>query len=600
MKNTKDISNKVLVVFTSLVLSLISELTFASCYQVKFKEKFDPKSCSQVEVSASEVDCGQVPQIVKDLGSYKASVDCSAKPYKLQVPAGNVQISAELKETNLWGEPSFHPVNVVGVVTKPTEPIAENKEPVKSETEKKPKKKPKPVARAPVPVPLLVREVASVPVNTPPITEVKPPVVESPVSDVQFKLSGAFWFETEESRNFGYNGTSAVPNFTDSRALVSTLFSNVQLDVVKGATQFTSIFEVGEMLEGDSASGGAQGGRQKVLEVRNIYLGHNLSDEFNIKVGLQPILADPNGFILSDHYLSEVLTYTQSWGAISAWHAKAAAAKPALTSTSTGYVNPDQYLGFQVQSQWTDSLKNSLYGVSRRTVESLYDVNTSSVVTGKSDYTWAGTTMDWEAMENLSFQGTYILNSGKFAADSNGPTDSVTANLVDVKIISPWKEHGMTFLLEALSTTGAGDSVTTGQSVQNVGGRKNFASPNPGAAYLLTLATSDGADDAPGTAKESIIGSLAQNEGVQIYVFKVSKDFSDKLSGFARAGVLKSTEANAVTNSKDLGSEWDIGGNYLLSKDLNLQVDFATFKPGAFYTTSETATLITTRLKFSF
>lgn len=143
-------------------------------------------------------------------------------------------------------------------------------------------------------------------------------------------------------------------------------------------------------------------------------------------------------------------------------------------------------------------------------------------------------------------------------------------------------------MLEGLKTSGSSDSVESGQTKQTLRRRKNFASPNPGCAHILTMATSDGADDDPGTPKESVIGNLSQSEGVQVLLVKVSQNFSDKLDGFVRYGSLSSSAKNMTTDSSNMGYEIDVNASYKLAPDTLLSFDYAYFKPGAYFPKSTT------------
>lgn len=617
-----------LIVIILLSITAMTNLSRAedTCFRVTLIEKFIEANCKDVKVQVYQVNCSNLAEVIKDHGPKDAQGVCDKKPYQLITSFDSYKLVSELKEVNLWGNKEYQvgktksesadvaaatpapapaPVLTDAPSETPKNPVAEKK--VKKPTVKKEAKKESNIAKktaapaAVLMVPPLISPAPQVVEEKKEPTKASANAEDKSDTPVKIDFSGFVWFEYEHSKNFGYNGSTAIPNFTSSQGSFSNLFSNFQVDVTKGPTKVTSIFEIGEVMEGESSTGGNQGGRQKIVEVRNLFLGHDFNSEWNVKLGLQPILSDPNAFILSDHYMSQIITYTQDWGVTTLWGAKAAASKPGVTSSSTsGYVNPDQYAGLQIQNQWNDDFKSTIYGVTRRTRETFYDTKTSATVTGKSDYQWIGTTLDFNAHKYLSLQGTYIYNSGAFVGEDQGPSDSLNANLVDVKFMSTLERQKMTFLLEGLATTGSNDSVATGQTSQSVGFRKNFSSPNPGAAYLLTIATSDAADDAPGNPKESVIGNLSQAEGIQIYVFKVSKDFSDRISGFVRAGILKSATANAVTNSSNMGQEFDLNASYKLNPNTILQVDYAEFAPGAFYSDSEKATLFTTRIKFNF
>jgi hypothetical protein len=428
--------------------------------------------------------------------------------------------------------------------------------------------------------------------------------VEAPVP-LNVKFSGFAWVENEDSRNFGYNGNSGIRNFDQSAAgsqhAFSSFLSNLQMDISKDKTNFTTVLEIGEIFNGEATSGGAQGGRVNIMEVRNAYLTHELNSSWSFKAGLLPLSSDPNGFIVSDHFSGAVAEYKSAGFSASLWSAKAFENKPGVVPGVTPNAKgiADQYWGLSTQPKFGENSKLTAYWVMRRNAENLVDPNTSTKFDGVSQYGWYGGTYDLTVNDHLALQGTGIYNDTKFSS-IDGLADSARGTLFDAKVIASWKPLGFELLFEGLATSGASDSVDATQGASIAGKRQGFNSPDPGSAYLFTIATSDGADDAPGAPKESIIAHLSQPEGLQIVLVKASQTFNDKWSGFVRVGKLQTKAASAVTGSRDLGNEIDLNATYELSPGTTLQVDYGYLKPGTFFEQKDAAQMLTTRLKFSF
>lgn len=416
------------------------------------------------------------------------------------------------------------------------------------------------------------------------------------------KFSGFAWVELEDSKNFGYNGTSGVQNFDSAQPQAhqnfSSFLTNLQLDIAKDKTNFTTVLEVGEMINGETTTGGAQGGRQKVMEIRNVYLTHEFSNAWNVKAGLLPLASDPNSFVVADHFSGAVAEYKTASTTSTVWTAKAYEDKPAATPTANA-PKPDTYYGLSFQPQFSEASKLNAFVVLRRTNEQLYDPTSAGLVDGRSAYNWYGATYDLAMSERYSAQVTGILNASSFSGNTPGISDDVQSQLFDLKLKSTWKEQGFELLVEGLATSGATGGVDAASTKAVIGGRKNFNS-SPGVGYLFTIATSDGADDAPGIAKESTIANLNQPEGLQVGMIKASQAFTDRFSGFLRAGTLRTATASALTGSSHLGDEVDVNLTYELSPGTQLQADYGYFKPGNYFQLKDAAHLFATRLKFAF
>jgi hypothetical protein len=589
-----------------------------SCFKVNIKQKIDIKKCESVPVILTAQDCNDDKKTIEEK-VVNASVDCSANPPHLKMKYHDQVLQSTLEPAQMWGGVNYRvTATTVEILT------AENhREPASVVKTKK--------ARAPLPE-KQVQEHAEAAAKDAKIKDAstgqvapaessgsivvtpskgednaakivkEETKVEAPVP-LNVKFSGFAWIETEDSRNFGYNGKSGIRNFDasvpGSQQAFSSFLSNLQLDISKDKTNFTTVLEIGEIINGEASTGGAQGGRINVMEVRNAYLTHEVNTHWAFKAGLLPVSSDPNSFIVSDHFSAAVAEYKKENLTGSLWSAKAFGNKPGVVVGGAGAVNTDQYWGLSLQPKFSETSKLTAYAVLRRTTESLVDSATATKVDGLSQYSWYGGTYDLTLGDHWSIQGTGILNDSKFS-NADGVSDSYKATLLDAKVMASWKEAGFDLLLEGLATSGASGSVDSTQGASIVGARRGFNSPDPGAAYLFTIATSDGADDAPGAPKESIIANLSQPEGLRIVLVKATQTFNDKWSGFVRLGKIQTASASMTTGSRELGDEFDLNATYELSPGTTLQLDYGYLRPGAFFEQRDVAQMLTTRLKFSF
>jgi hypothetical protein len=139
-----------------------------------------------------------------------------------------------------------------------------------------------------------------------------------------------------------------------------------------------------------------------------------------------------------------------------------------------------------------------------------------------------------------------------------------------------------------------------GTSYKILGKRKSFQSPAD-VGYLLTIATSDGADDAPGSKKSgSVIAPLSQPEGLRMAVAAVNLTMNKYFSGFVRYGYIQSEKQSSLA-SRAIGQETNLGLLYQLSPSSILQADYARFAPGDFYShTKSVANMTAVRMKMTF
>lgn len=573
-----------LIFFSSSALAEI-------CYKSQLLEKFDEATCAIVPVMVSKTDCNTNKVLAE--AKRNGRPNCSKNNPILRLRFEGQNLIAKLKGTKAWGGTEYTVVSThLDVKVKASEANA---------VEVK-------IAEANV-IEVKSSEVKTSEIKSPEIALAKEPESKESDAPISFKVAGFAYIEFESTSNFGYDGTDAgqgnIPNFDSSQAnskqSVGSLLSNMQFEVSKDKTTLITNFEVGEILNGDVNSGGSVGGRARIVEVRNFFLTQNFDENWTASAGLQPLQSDPNAYIVVDHYSSLSLNYQNDRFNGSLWAAKSADNKPGLSpATATAdepYVQPDTYSGFWLQNQFSESLKAHLYGVQRRINESLFDEVGAGADQGASTYNWLGVTVENKFSEEASVSVSAITNQGSWRSDNSGLSDTYTATLLNAKI--DYSLKNWIFSLEGLSTTGASDQVSgLGGGLSSIGKRKSFAAN--GVLYLLTIATNDGVDEAPGVPKESIIGGINQAEGVQIMVLKACTILNDKWSGFIRYGSVNAAQSSSTTNARAIGTEIDVQASYQLSKSAILQIDGAIFTPGSFYVKNDTAQFLGLRWKFSF
>jgi hypothetical protein len=207
-----------------------------------------------------------------------------------------------------------------------------------------------------------------------------------------------------------------------------------------------------------------------------------------------------------------------------------------------------------------------------------------------------GSTVKYEGISQLAAEGSYIhhFSNTKLAGHNN----QTRGYLMDAKARYTWPT-GLETTLEGILTSGSSGSVDTGTGSQIIAKKHNFVSPF-GNSYLLSIATSDGADDAPGSPKQSILANLSLNEGLKMLVASANYAFTKKLSGYYRYGLIRSKEDSSTTRSNDYGQEHDAGLVYQVNSSSLVQVDYGRFLPGAFFSARTFAELFAMKYKFSF
>lgn len=420
-------------------------------------------------------------------------------------------------------------------------------------------------------------------------------------SPVEFKYSGFATIEHERVSHYGYdkggNGLTAVPNFTTGNYTTDTFFSDINLSLHKDRTTLQSILEIGEIYFGDQASGGAEGARKNIVKVRNLYLDHQLSTEFDAKAGVINSTTDPRSFIYSDHTSAAHLSYQGNLYNALIWYGVAQKELPTATTGSK-----DQFISLQFNLNFLTGIKNTIYYVYRNQGGVNYANETTpgtfNTVVADSKSHWAGITFEYAGLDPLLVEASYIANWNRFPGASGVAANTSASYLADLKMGYTFAKSQITISAEGLMTPGAKAAVDPGTGNKVITKRKGFSSPVE-ASYLLTVATNDGVDDAPGTPKQSIIGNLSQDEGLRFLIGTISANLTKSITLFTRYGHLSSA-AESSQNSKQMGQEYDLGCNYQATPATNVSFDFGYFKPGAFFQNRNAATLGSLKYKLTF
>lgn len=410
-------------------------------------------------------------------------------------------------------------------------------------------------------------------------------------SPLKVDFSGYAWFEYENAKGYGYTAkTDFSSNATGEN--VSSLVSQFTMSAAKDRSIILGVLDLGEVYYGDAASGGGQAtGSSDAIKVRNFYVGHQWSEELNFKFGLMTIAADTRSFIFNDHVAGALAEYNSDLLSGSVWYANALQDRP-------GALGRDEYFGFSGSMVHLTEIKHSVFGVVRWANNEHFFDATFNNVTGNSNYQWLGLHFDFDQVENFNFEANYIYNWSRFEADraSGGVSDNAQSYLIDAKMTYS-KSPLMSLAFEALMTPGAANTMhDDGTDVlPRLGKRHSFSSP-VGVSYLMSIATSDGVDDAPGAAKDSVIAGLGTEEGLNIAIVTMSSNFNKRTTAFLRYGYLNSV-ANSANNGNKMGEEVDIGMVYQITPSTLFQLDYGVFSPGDYFAESKTASLITSKIK---
>lgn len=452
----------------------------------------------------------------------------------------------------------------------------------------------------PSPAPTTASAAATPPATTASSTLV-PEQIQKVAPAVKVTVKGFSAVEFEQSKNFGFDsdGIQSFNSLADGAERANmNFFANLKLDIKKGYTSLATLVQVGELFFGDSNTGGSQGAAGKIFKLKNIYIEHEFTDNFNAKAGVLHITPDPRGFILNDDFGSAFLDYKTLSFAGSLWFAQAYLNPPGLAGSVSPatYTKPDIYWGVNTSLNFTNDIKASVYGVYRKTFERLTAADLVTLIDGESSYYWAGITAEYIGFP-FSADATYILNSSNFTNAT--VSDNNSAGLADARLKLLWAEPEILVSIEGLTTTGGSDVMSNGYAVINK--RKNFSAPTQGgSSYMFLIATSNGYVDAPGTKKSNVIAPLNLSEGLTAYSGKITKNFGPDFLMYVTYGALNSTTNQATTQSNVLGTEFDIGVWGKLSSETSWQFDYGSFMPGAYYTSKDPAYMFATRVKYEF
>lgn len=450
-----------------------------------------------------------------------------------------------------------------------------------------------------------VSEVA--PAAQPVVTAVAPAVAKSNLqaeepAKISINASGVSWAEYESSDRFGFSGTSGRSNFSSSETQPESqqnMSLNVRLNLDAGGptSRIYSTLSIGDIYFGDTASGGGTG-QQKgdAIRLRDLYLSHKSGEHLKFDVGVMPTSADPRGFIYSDDLAVVAFYYQGSSHQSKLWFGDASRTRPSHSSS-------DRYYGAQSALTLNDSFVATPFVVYRTLSGETFKRDNGDGLTYDSDtgathsyYLWAGGNAVY-TFGHFGFDLTGIYNSARTKFANFVEQDAYSAYLVDLK--AKYKAEGskFEFAIEGLATPGAKNVKDSDVTV--IGKRRAFASPVE-TSYLLTIATSDGADEAPGSKKEAIsTASLATPEGLNLVIGTVKYDFNDELSSFVRYGHITSAIASAQ-GSCILGDEFNYQLLFKTDANSSLQFDYAYLSVGSFYTNPKDAQLFAARYKVEF
>jgi hypothetical protein len=119
-------------------------------------------------------------------------------------------------------------------------------------------------------------------------------------------------------------------------------------------------------------------------------------------------------------------------------------------------------------------------------------------------------------------------------------------------------------------------------------------------SYLLTIATSDGADEAPGAKKQAIsTASLATPEGLALVIGTLQFDLSEEISNFFRFGHI-ATAVESRYGSNIIGDEIDYQIQYRFDTKSVVQIDYGYLFVRDFYLNPKDAQLFAGKYRVEF
>ncbi len=548
------------------------EIKIEACGKVS---KMEGDSCATAKVELDLTNCEP------SLKTVQATLRCSARESVATYQTKKYNYRLALETSQAWGKTSFAAKGKIWRAIRKSFLASHNVD------------TPKPTTVPPVAV----------------VQEVKPREITKAVEEsapeepakTTYHASGVSWVEYESSDKFGFDGTSGRTSFSDSETQSTSqenMSLNLRLNLDAGieTSRIYSVLDVGDVYYGDTTSGGGVG-QQKgdAIGLRNLYLSHKINENISFDTGVMPVLADPRAFVFSDDLAAFNFNYKLDKISTKVWVGEA-------TRQRLAHSSGDRYSGIQSNIAFTENFNLTPFAIQRSVNGELFTKDlgggtyNSSTGSTRSQYVWAGANAKYTVGE-FSFDATGIHNSARTSFKNFNEKDEATSYLADLKIGYKPSGSRASFSLEGLTTPGAKNTTNSGNTI--IGTRKGFASP-VAASYLLTVATSDGVDEAPGSKKESVsAGSLASPEGLTLIVFNTQYDFTDTTSALVRYGHLTSA-AESSNNSTQIGDEVDFQLTHKLDAKSLLQVDYGYFFAGQFYVNPKNAQLTSVRYRLEF
>lgn len=388
--------------------------------------------------------------------------------------------------------------------------------------------------------------------------------------------------------NFDKNDANNTTNDTN-------LLLNLKFEASKDNLKLESVVEVGELYFGDSATGGNQGLRGKNVEIRNLNLQEQYGENWSFKVGLWTMNADPRGFVFSDGLTGASLNYDTKSSESSLWAGAATAPTPTVRTQR------DTYIGLKHNQIFDEDRQMTAFLTYRSTRENFTDKDLTTNLAGQSKYVWVGAHYD---QQNFLGDGhlelNAILNRSEFKTENGGPSDSNNSWLahahVGYKVQPQWMLGA-----DLLATSGSDTDRAAG--LQVIGERKNFSSPAPSSAYLLTIATSDSADDAAGSTRTNTgnqIGRLDLDHGLRMGIFSLEGILTENWIVLVRYGQIKTAVKNKTTDSDDYGREVDLRVKFKASAYTSWILEAGLFDPGSYFVNQDNAKLVSLAYRLDF
>ncbi len=433
---------------------------------------------------------------------------------------------------------------------------------------------------------------------------IKPTVEAKPEeAPLKFKASGFTSIEYESLRGFGFAKINQLPNISgvaiadQSTASDFNLLSNISFDISRDQTTLSTVLEVGEIYFGDSGTSGArsvpgtdQQDRKGIIEIRNFYLTHEFNNRLNVQGGILAISSDPRAFVYSDNAAGFKLNYKADLYDGFVYFAQGFKNSPTISSRPvTGMEKNEWTGGFSASGAFFGGLKSTLFGTFDHS-DNLSVTDSAGSETAQTSSYWLGTTLDMGSQDAVSGQLSLIGNWNQTLAPSD--KEIYSSYLLDGKLGFMWEAPRINFSLEGLLTPGSTDGA--------LGHRRAFASQT-GTHYLFNVVGSDGWDDAPGSAREYVVGPTNLQEGMRVIALTATSSINKNFTSYLRGGYIATAAEQSVTQSKHFGTEYDAGATYQITPSTSWQFDFGAFLPGKYFAENLAPVYLgATKIRFNF